>query len=33
MVHGLADYFEFSNNIKKFNSRRFCTGFYGAHKN
>ena len=32
-AHGLADYFEFSNNIKKLNSRRFCTRFYGKSKN
>ena len=32
-AHGLADYFEFSNKIKKLNSRRFCTRFYGKPKN
>ena len=32
-AHGLADYFEFSNNIKKLNSCRFCTRFYSKPKN
>ena len=32
-AHGLTDYFEFSNNMKKLNSRRFYTRFYGEPKN